>query len=147
MSAEEDSQCAFIAWRDYAARDVAPRAAKLARIYHTPNGGARSARTGARLARMGVRRGIPDLLGPFAGHGAYAGYVGWAVELKAPRGRVSREQRMVLEELASERWWVHVFEDWTLAAAAAVAYLGLPGRMAPGPDGEWPDIRLAGEGG
>lgn len=53
-----------------------------------PNGEARSPRTGARLKRMGVKRGVGDLclILPGAGTAAF-------LELKSAKGRTSPEQR------------------------------------------------------
>jgi VRR-NUC domain-containing protein len=52
---------------------------------HPPNGGARDARTGAMLKRMGVLPGAADLLLWHEGNG-------FALELKAPGGRLSEAQ-------------------------------------------------------
>jgi VRR-NUC domain len=52
---------------------------------HCPNGGARDARTGAMLKRMGVLAGASDLLLWHQGNS-------FALELKAPGGRPSEPQ-------------------------------------------------------
>jgi len=54
--------------------------------FHVPNGEHRSARTGARLKRMGVKRGVADFIIQCRGKGI-------ALELKAEGGRQTPEQR------------------------------------------------------
>lgn len=54
--------------------------------WHTPNGGARSPREGARFRRMGVRAGVPDLV--IIGREGRAIFV----ELKTDKGRLSDAQ-------------------------------------------------------
>jgi len=56
-------------------------------VFHTPNGGARDAVTGAKLKRMGVVAGVPDLaiIRP-AGRIAF-------IEIKGPSGSESASQR------------------------------------------------------
>lgn len=55
--------------------------------YHPPNGGARSAREGAKLKAMGTQRGVPDFA--FVLPGGRAAFI----ELKASGGRLSKEQK------------------------------------------------------
>lgn len=59
--------------------------------FAVPNGEARSARTGARLKRMGVRAGEPDIIILTQGRC-------FGLELKAAGGRLSAEQRQVQAE-------------------------------------------------
>lgn len=54
-------------------------------VWHTPNGEARDAATGARLKEMGVLPGIPDVLILWGGQL-------FAIELKKPGGRLSPAQ-------------------------------------------------------
>ena len=68
--------------------------------HHSPNGGARNAITGARLKCMGVRRGFPDLTLWLPRRG----FQGLAVELKAPKGRLTPEQAAWLEHMATIGW-------------------------------------------
>jgi hypothetical protein len=56
--------------------------------WHTPNGEARSARTGAKLKRMGVRPGIPD----FLLYDTRSGYL-YAIEVKTAKGVLSDAQK------------------------------------------------------
>lgn len=58
-------------------------------LFAVPNGGARSAVTGAILKAEGVVRGVADLLLLIPTRQ----YHGLAIEMKAPKGRQSAEQR------------------------------------------------------
>lgn len=55
-------------------------------VFHIPNGGARDARTGATMKRLGVRAGAPDLAILLMG-----GITLW-VELKVSKGKSSQAQ-------------------------------------------------------
>lgn len=67
---------------------------------HWPAGEARSEVTGARLKRMGVKRGWPDFILNLPG-----GRVGY-IELKTPSGRLSPEQQAFRDAVAinGARW-------------------------------------------
>jgi hypothetical protein len=58
-------------------------------IWHTPNGGSRDVREAAKLKKMGVVPGIPDLV--VFMDGAFA----FSLEVKAQAGRLSAEQHGV----------------------------------------------------
>lgn len=75
--------------------------------FHVPNGESRSVRTGAKLKRMGVRRGVGDLclVIPLLGRTAF-------LELKSIYGSQSRDQRS--------------FEDDVTAAGAFYATAASP---------------------
>lgn len=60
--------------------------------WHTPNGGYRNATEAGRFKALGVKAGIPDLIALRAGQL-------FAIELKAPGGRVSEAQREMLAAL------------------------------------------------
>lgn len=73
---------------------------ELVRIFHVPNGGARSKATAGKLKAEGVRAGVPDYLMPLR----RGQHVGLAIELKASGGRVEPEQRDWLTHLQSQGW-------------------------------------------
>lgn len=73
---------------------------ELARLFHVPNGGARSKAAAGKLKAEGVKRGVPDYLFPVR----RGDYVGLAIELKAIGGRVEPEQRDWLTHLQSQGW-------------------------------------------
>lgn len=60
--------------------------------WHTPNGGSRSPAEAGRFKALGVKAGIPDLI-------AIRDARIFALELKAPGGRVSPAQTAMLDEL------------------------------------------------
>ena len=73
---------------------------ELSRLFHIPNGGARSKAAAGKLKAEGVKRGVPDYLFPVR----RGEYVGLAIELKASGGRVEPEQRDWLTHLQSQAW-------------------------------------------
>lgn len=66
-------------------------------LYHVPNGGSRNKAEAAKLKRMGVRAGVPDLVLP-APRGGYAGLY---IEMKVGSNRPSRTQKEWMEMLAA----------------------------------------------
>ena len=69
---------------------------ELALLHHIPNGGKRGKAEAAKLKRMGVKPGVPDLHLPIA----RGGFHGLYVEMKRlDGGRVSSEQRVWLAAL------------------------------------------------
>jgi len=100
-SPEHQLQCECVRWFDIQYPQLL--------LYAIPNGGARSATTGAMLKREGVRRGIPDL------HLALprGQYNGLYVEMKnGKKGRVSDEQNSVIEYLVKNNYKVEVCRDF-----------------------------------
>ena len=85
---------------------------------HFPSGGQRHVRVGAKLKRMGAKRGVPDCLifEPFSflsDVGVTHGGPGIAIELKKPKtstvaGRLSPAQEWWLMELKRRGWMVRV---------------------------------------
>ena len=106
--------------------DWARRHPLARRMYAVPNGGKRSAFEAARLKGEGVRAGVPDLCLNLPRGGAH----GLFVEMKAPGGRESPEQKLVMEELVEEGYCVIVAHDALLAIEAIRAYLD--GQLPPG---------------
>lgn len=82
---EQDAQRAIVA-------HLKARAAPGLYWFHPANGGARTAIEGAILQGLGVRAGCPDLI--LVRNGKT-----FALELKAPHGRLSPSQRQAHEEL------------------------------------------------
>lgn len=90
-------------------------------IYHIPNGGARSAITGANLKRQGTRAGMPDYHLPVA----RGGFHGLFLELKAADGEVSEKQAGLLLALSKEGHAVCVAFGIDAAIEAVTSYLRL----------------------
>ncbi len=77
IPSESEEQVAFVQWFRRKYRPV--------RMFHVPNGGARSKRTAARLKSEGVMRGVPDLFIPE--------WNLWIEMKRVKGGRLSPEQR------------------------------------------------------
>lgn len=75
---------------------------------HVPNGEARNAVTGAKLKRMGVKRGVPDVLifdkGSKFGPDRYREWIGLAIELKVGKNKVTPSQVEWLDALEKKGW-------------------------------------------
>ena len=79
------------------------RALDAARLLwcHVPNGGYRSRREAVSLGKSGVKPGVPDVL---VFTPTVSAPRGTALELKAPKGSVSDEQRSWLSALSGLGW-------------------------------------------
>ena len=67
-------------------------------IVHIPNEGKRSLSYAARMKRMGLRSGFPDLLVPLT----RGGYHGLFIEMKYGKNKTTKEQKEWLERLSAE---------------------------------------------
>jgi len=76
-------------------------------LFHIANGGYRNIITAARLKKLGVKRGVPDLFLACPKRG----YAGFFIELKSPTGQVSWDQQWWIMELASQGYRVEVHRD------------------------------------
>ncbi len=75
---------------------------------HPPNGGNRTARTGALMKSMGAKAGVPDVL-IFNGTAAYPDYfIGLAIELKVGKNKPTPAQLKWHEDLRACAWRVDV---------------------------------------
>ena len=82
---EDKIQEACVMWFGYAFPKLTPL------LHHSPNGGYRNAREGAKFKKMGTRAGFPDLLLLLPSHDRKHHALG--VELKTPTGRLSDNQK------------------------------------------------------
>ena len=102
---EENTQMACVRWFAYAYPKLTPL------LHHSPNGGRRNAREGARFKAMGTRKGFPDLALFFPSipfHGLF-------VEMKTAHGRQqpSQKQWQQLAEWAGYKYVVcRSFDDF-----------------------------------
>ena len=77
---------------------------------HFPAGEYRPKRTGAKLKRMGLQRGVPDYLifeswfGQRPEDLGQHGGRGVALELKSPKGRLTKEQKQWIGHLRHRGW-------------------------------------------
>lgn len=113
---ESAAQARVIAWADAQGDD------RLAWLFHVPNGGHRSAKTGAQMQREGVRPGVPDLLLLIP----CGGYHGLAIELKRRKGgRLRASQRAWLASLGQHGYRAEVARGADHAIAILTDYLSL----------------------
>lgn len=73
-------------------------------LHHSPNGGKRDAREGAKFKAQGVLAGFPDLF-LFV---PVVPYSGLFIELKAKKGIVSDSQKVIMSRLAMRGYSVKV---------------------------------------
>jgi hypothetical protein len=112
---ESQEQASLMSWWQIEGHRLAPNAV-LAAI---PNGGARSAITGARLKREGVVKGMPDLILCCARSGRHALFI----EMKRRNGRVSEAQRDLFPLLEAQGYGVAICRGWISAMDTIKAYL------------------------
>ena len=115
---KEDAECkAFVNWLALAY----PQVYEL--TYHIPNGGYRHVREASKFKAIGVKRGVPDF------HIAYptAKYHGLWIEMKAGKGKPSKEQREWLYRLKGAGYAAGVCWGWEQAKRVVERYLGTSG--------------------
>lgn len=89
-------------------------------IFHIPNGGSRHPAEAANLKRQGVKPGVPDLCVPVPA----GGYNSLYIEMKAPKGRVSDNQKEWISKLRSLGHAAFVCYGAEHAIALIESYLG-----------------------
>jgi hypothetical protein len=96
------------------------------RWFHAiPNGGKRSAATGARLKAEGVKSGIADLFLPVPSPVYDEWYNGLYIEVKTPKGRQTKEQKE-FEKFAIEQGYKYVIVRSTQEGVDEIlGYLGI----------------------
>lgn len=114
-SIESDHQIALIKWAKMQQKAVP----ELSLLYHIPNGGHRSITTAARMKAEGVLAGVPDLHLPVSRGGYHSLYI----EMKAPKGRLSENQKRIIPLLEEENNKVVVCYSWIEAKDEILAYL------------------------
>ena len=89
-------------------------------LVHVPNGSNVGVRAGARLKKMGLRKGFPDLFLFIPG----GGWHGLAIEMKKKKGgRVTPEQQFMLEKLEKSGYKAIVAHGFDEASQAIKAYI------------------------
>lgn len=95
-------------------------------LFHIPNGGSRHPAEAAKLKRMGVKKGVSDLLMPVK-VGIYSGI--W-IEFKAPftdstdKNYPTKEQKDWLVKMREQGFAVQVCWGWLHARDIIINYLG-----------------------
>ena len=115
---EHEEQAALVEWWGLYARWKSLPPSLLMAI---PNGGYRSAITGARLKAEGVRVGIPDLFLAVPTRQAH----GLWIEMKRQHGgRISDAQKSSMVALEAQGYACTVCRGWAEARRSIVEYLG-----------------------
>lgn len=94
---------------------------ELELMYHVPNEGKRSKRTGAQLKREGLKPGVPDMVLPVP-RGKYHGLY---IEMKATGNKTTDEQNKWLEALQEQGYRTAVCYGWEVASKVITDYLNL----------------------
>ena len=99
---------------------MAQRFPVLRLMHHIPNGGSRNAIEARNLRSQGVKAGVPDICLPCARNGFHGLYI----ELKRQKGgRVSAEQKEMLEGLREQGYKAEVCAGWEAARDVIIEYL------------------------
>ena len=115
---EDGEQLALMQWAALNSKTYP----ELRWLHHSPNGGSRNKREGAKFKAMGVKRGFPDLvlLAP------RKKYHGLMIEMKKVEGGVtSNEQVDWIMYLNSAGYYATVCKGWEQAVACIEWYLKL----------------------
>lgn len=91
------------------------------RCNHSPNEGKRSPILGAKLRRMGVSRGFPDIEIPIP----IKPYHGFYIELKRIGGKLTQEQQEWLEYLRAQGYYAEAAYGLTHAQQLVANYIAL----------------------
>jgi hypothetical protein len=113
---EEREQARFVKWTHK--REVRAVMPDLRWMHHSPNGGQRSAFTGAQMTALGVKRGWPDLVIPMPNGGL-------AIEMKSDVGRVSDEQSEWLARFEACGWTCVVCRSASEARSEVLRFFGV----------------------
>ena len=92
---------------------------ELKLMYHIPNGGQRNIVTATRLKREGVKSGVPDIFLPVV----KKCYSGLYIEMKAIKGKTSKNQIEWIENLKFQGYAVVVCYGWEEAKRVIERYL------------------------
>lgn len=117
MTREDSEQIAVMDW-SLAVRQKYP---ELRLLYHVANERKCTPAEGAFMKRKGVKRGVPDLCLPVP-RGKYHGLY---IELKAPGGRASEDQKWWMKELEMQGYVATVCIGWRAAADLIESYLNM----------------------
>lgn len=119
---EDEEQESLFRWATFASAKYP----FLKRLVHIPNEGKRSKSYGAKLKRMGLMKGVPDIFLPLMS----GGKGGLFIELKRTKGgKVSTEQEMCISMLNSAGYVAKVCRGWTEAADAICEYAGIDNKI------------------
>lgn len=115
---EDQEQEKVFTWAQYAASGTP----ELALLYHVPNGGSRNRVEAAKLKRMGVKPGVPDMVLPVP----RGGYAGLYIELKVGKNRPTKNQNEWLLNLTLQGYLAEVCYGGDEAIEKIREFLKLP---------------------
>lgn len=116
---EDQHQAAVIKWSQQ--ESIRKKYPELKLLYHIPNERKCTPQQGARLKRLGVKSGVPDLDLPVP----RGGYHGLRIEMKTETGRTSANQKWWLDELREQGYCCIVCHGWEEAVRQVEAYMNL----------------------
>jgi hypothetical protein len=119
QSPEHEIQAGFFSWAEQLLEETPDEYPELAYLYAIPNGGGVHIATRLRLHREGLRAGVPDVHLPVPSPHHLSLYL----EFKAPKGRISPEQREWHARLRLASHAVVVPRSTPEAIASVLAYL------------------------
>lgn len=98
-------------------------------LLHVPNGGKRSRGEAGKMKAMGVRRGVPDWILPFASSRTH--YAGLAIEIKSAKGSTTHDQDQFLAAAQLQGWLAVVARSVEEFESAVLQWLGISA-ISPG---------------
>jgi len=90
-------------------------------LHAIPNGGHRHPATAVKLKAEGVKAGVPDVYLPVS----RGGFIGLAIEFKAPEGNPTKEQRDRIDRMQREGWCAVLCWDFEAARRVTLGYMGM----------------------
>ena len=118
LTEEQEIQCALFDWAEIMIKQ-GKYSDELKSMYHPANEGKRSNISGAILKRMGLKRGVCDVVLP----APRGGYGSLYIELKTPTGEISQEQKDFMRLMRKVGNFACVCRSWTSAAKLIEKYL------------------------
>ena len=116
---EEIEQARLVKWTHL--QSVRALMPELRWLYHCPNGGNRSAFTGAQMKALGVKPGVPDLTLPVR----RPTFTGLIIEMKSATGSLSSEQKEWRDHYLDQGWEFYICRSAEEGRFALCEYLGV----------------------
>ena len=113
---EDNEQITLFRWAQF----QSGKYPELDLMFHVPNGGRRDKREAVRFKAMGVKPGVSDIFLPVA----QGGYHGLFIEMKAPDGRASAEQKKFINAVREQGYRAEVCFGWEQASQIILDYIG-----------------------
>ncbi len=115
---EHSEQVALFEWAAYMVNQGIDA---LAYMHAIPNGGHRRKTVALKLAREGVRPGVPDIFFPYPSQGHHGLYI----EMKVGKNKPTAHQKRFMAYLKEAGYRVEVCYGWEAARQIIVEYMGL----------------------